>query len=81
MNFKWWQWILIIITAGIVFYTVYPKYYFVKKKNYYGTEEIYKCNKFTGTAEYAPGTPGIVVGTDTVETPAESTTTVAPASF
>jgi len=23
-NFKWWQWILIIIAIGIVFYIVYP---------------------------------------------------------
>jgi len=38
-KFKWWQWILIIITAGVVFYVVYPKYYFHGRIRY---------NKITG---------------------------------
>ncbi|MBI5573398.1 MAG: hypothetical protein HY919_02435 [Elusimicrobia bacterium] len=43
-NFKWWQWILIVIAIGAVFYIVYPKYYFT------GTGHV-RCNKITGVVE------------------------------
>ncbi|MFH0948565.1 MAG: hypothetical protein V1833_06180 [Elusimicrobiota bacterium] len=43
-NFKWWQWILIVITIGAVFYIVYPKYYFTN-------DEWTRCNKITGAVD------------------------------
>ena len=43
---KWWQWILIIIVAGIVFYNFYPKYYFT-------ANGLIRCNKITGKVEIA----------------------------
>lgn len=51
---KWWQWILIIITAGAVFYLIYPKYYF-------GADGVFRCNRITGkverTCEYSSDLP------------------------
>lgn len=43
---KWWQWILIIIFVGIIFYLVYPKYEF--KLN-----GVIRCNKITGKVQRA----------------------------
>lgn len=47
---KWWQWILIIIVAGIVFYLCYPKYYFSE-------DGVYALNKITGNVKlgFQPG--------------------------
>lgn len=45
-NFKWWQWILIIITIGAIFYIVYPKYYFTN-------DGYVRCNRITGVIERA----------------------------
>jgi len=43
-NFKWWQWILIIIAIGIVFYIIYPKYYFTDNGRA-------RCNRITGVVD------------------------------
>jgi len=43
---KWWQWILIIITTGIVFYVCYPKYNVLE-------DGIYAFNKITGNIKLA----------------------------
>jgi len=42
---KWWQWVLVIVVGGTVFYLVYPKYYFVKSGD---GGIITKCNRITG---------------------------------
>jgi len=41
---KWWQWILIIIVVGIVFYLCYPKYEFLENG-------FYALNKITGNVK------------------------------
>lgn len=48
---KWWQWILIIITTGIVFYLCYSKYHFLE-------DGLYAFNKIIGNVKLAfePGT-------------------------
>ncbi|MBA7511739.1 hypothetical protein ES705_03735 [subsurface metagenome] len=43
---KWWQWILIIIAVGFVFYHFYPKYEFT-------VNGLIRCNKITGKVEIA----------------------------
>lgn len=43
---KWWQWILIIIVAGIVFYLCYPKYHILE-------DGLYAFNKITGNVKLA----------------------------
>lgn len=45
---KWWQWILIIIGAIIIFYNLYPKYHF--PQNEMGVPH-FRCNKITGRVE------------------------------
>lgn len=41
---KWWQWILIVIGAIIIFYNLYPKYSFY---SIHGVP-VFRCNKITG---------------------------------
>jgi len=41
---KWWQWILIIIVVGMIYYLVSPKYYFAMNGSI-------RCNKITGKVE------------------------------
>jgi len=46
---KWWQWILIIIGAIIIFYSLYPKYYFTQTSDL--GVPTFRCNKITGRVE------------------------------
>lgn len=50
MKMKWWQVILIIIVAGVIFYTAYPKYHFVAVGSI-----LYRGNRITGRVESVKG--------------------------
>lgn len=43
------KWGLILVIAGVVFYVMYPKYYFGK---YGSSNRLFKGNKITGKVEY-----------------------------